>query len=71
MYKEKTIETALRIRKEIEAGKIRIADDDVHVTATMGVATYQKGITVQELIRQAESALERLRTDKPLSNEAK
>ena len=55
--KEKTIETALRIRKEIEAGKIRIADDDVHVTATMGIATYQKGVTAQDLIRQADEKM--------------
>lgn len=55
--KEKTIETAFRIRKEIEVSKIRIGEDDVHVTATMGIATYQKGVTAQDLIRQADEKM--------------
>ena len=55
--KEKSIETARRIRKEIEEGIIKIADEDVHVTVTMGVATFQKGVTAQELLRQADDKL--------------
>ena len=60
---ERSTQIAEDLRTKVEAQKIMVGDKEVSVTASFGVAAMRAGMTLQQLLAEADEALYRAKSE--------